>query len=110
AEQRGLSAVADPVEFASLEPENRVLAAEALRGQRLLFEARRGSIRTQRGVLGQRMRQHSEQIGGFTHQMRSNKEQQRLIAEELDGLRTLLPKGFVSTNRVRGMERTAAEL
>ncbi len=42
--------------------------------------------------------------------MRSNKEQQRLIGEELDGLRTLLPKGFVSINRVRGMERDAAAL
>ncbi|MDQ3140281.1 MAG: HlyD family efflux transporter periplasmic adaptor subunit [Pseudomonadota bacterium] len=56
------------------------------------------------------MAQHAEQIGGFTYQMRSNREQTRLIGEELDGLRALLPKGYVSINRVRGMERTAAEL
>lgn len=110
AEQRGLSGVAEPAEFASLAPENRELAADALRGQRLLFKARRSSLQTQRGVLSQRMRQHSEQINGYAHQMKSNKEQQRLIGEELDGLRTLLPKGFVSINRVRGMERSAAEL
>src|SRR3546814_20571306 len=42
--------------------------------------------------------------------MNSNKVQQQLIGEELDGLRTLLPKGFVSINRVRSMERAAAEL
>lgn len=110
AEQNGLRGVAEPVEFAGFAPEDRALAAEALRGQRLLFEARHNSLQTQRGVLGQRMRQHSEQINGYAYQMRSNKEQQRLIGEELDGLRTLLPKGYVSINRVRGMERTAAEL
>lgn len=110
AEQHGLPVVAEPAEFASLAPGDRALAAEALRGQRLLFDARRSSLQTQRGVLGQKMRQHSEQINGYTYQMRSNKEQQRLIGEELDGLRTLLPKGFVSINRVRGMERDAAAL
>ncbi len=110
AEQHGLASVAEPAEFAALAPGDRALAAEALRGQRLLFDARRNSIQTQRGVLGQKMRQHSEQINGYTYQMQSNKEQQRLIGEELDGLRTLLPKGFVSINRVRGMERDAAAL
>lgn len=110
AEQNRLSSVAEPAEFAAFAPEDRALAAEALRGQRLLFDARRNSLQTQRGVLGQRMRQHSEQINGYSYQMQSNKEQQRLIGEELDGLRQLLPKGFVSINRVRGMERTAAEL
>ncbi|MGL3820500.1 HlyD family type I secretion periplasmic adaptor subunit [Sphingopyxis sp. R3-92] len=110
AEQGGLSSVAAPSEFASLAPEDRALAAEALHGQRLLFDARRSSIRTERSVLSQRMRQHSEQINGYAHQMRSNLEQQRLIGEELNGMRSLLPKGFVSINRIRGMERTAAEL
>lgn len=110
AEQSGLPTVAQPAEFASFASQDRALAAEALRGQRLLFDARRSSLQTQRGVLGQRMRQHSEQINGYAHQMRSNKEQQRLIGEELDGMRTLVPKGFISINRVRGMERSAAEL
>ena len=110
AELGGLRSVAEPAEFASLAPENRELAAEALRGQRQLFEARRNSVHTQRNVLRQRMRQHSEQINGYSYQMNSNKVQQQLIGEELDGLRALLPKGFVSINRVRGMERSAAEL
>ncbi|WP_054589550.1 biotin/lipoyl-binding protein [Sphingopyxis macrogoltabida] len=75
AEQNGLPRVAEPAEFASFAPADRVLAAEALRGQRRLFEARRGSLQTERGVLGQRMRQHAEQINGYAHQMRSNQEQ-----------------------------------
>lgn len=110
AEQGGLTHVAAPHEFAALAPEDRKLAEDALRGQRMLFAARGSSIETQRSVLVQRIRQHDEQINGFSHQMDSNKEQQRLIADELEGLRALLPKGYVSINKVRGMERAEAAL
>ena len=110
AEQRGLAQVSAPVEFASLAPQDRQLASEALQGQRMLFAARRSSIATQRNVLQQRIRQHDQQINGIAHQMQSNIEQQRLIADELDGLRALLPKGYVSINKVRSMERADAAL
>ena len=110
AERDGAAHVTEPTEFTVLNPADRVLATDALKGQRLLFEARRSAIQTERAVLRQRIRQHSQQIGGYSHQMRSNVEQQRLIGEELDGLRALLPKGYVSINRVRSMERSAAEL
>lgn len=110
AERGGFSRIAAPPEFAALAPKDRPLAADALQGQRLLFEARRNSIHTERGVLSQRMRQHSEQINGFNHQMLSNRDQQRLIGDELQGLRGLVSKGFVSINRIRAIERNAAEL
>lgn len=110
AERGRLSHIVTPPEFASLSATDQPLAADAMKGQRLLFDARRSSIQTERGVLSQRMRQHSEQINGFSHQMRSNRDQQTLIGQELDGLRGLVSKGFVSINRIRAMERTAAEL
>jgi HlyD family type I secretion membrane fusion protein len=110
AERDGRSFIPEPREFAGLSAEDRLFANEALTGQRQLLTARRDALAAERGVLGQRMAQHGEQIGGYTHQMKSNREQTRLIGEELDGLRALLPKGYVSINRVRGMERAAAEL
>ena len=110
AERDGRSSIPEPREFAGLSSDDRLFANEALSGQRQLLGARRGALAAERSVLGQRMAQHAEQIGGFTYQMKSNREQTRLIGEELDGLRALLPKGYVSINRVRGMERTAAEL
>jgi HlyD family type I secretion membrane fusion protein len=110
AERDGLRTVAEPAEFAGLPAEDQALAEDALRGQRLLFEARRHAITTEQQVINQRIRQHSEQIGGHRHQLQSNREQQRLIGEELTGLRTLLPSGYVSVNRIRAMERSAAEL
>lgn len=110
AERGRLSHIVTPPEFASFPATDQALAADAMKGQRLLFEARRSSIQTERGVLSQRMRQHSEQINGFSHQMRSNRDQQALIGQELDGLRGLVSRGFVSINRIRAMERAAAEL
>ncbi len=110
AERANASILAPPPEFASLSGEDKVLADEAMLGQRQLFEARRGSLATERNILAQRIRQHAEQITGLEHQIRSNGEQQLLIAEELNGLRKLVPDGFVALNRVRQVERQAADL
>lgn len=110
AERDHSSVVVAPAEFANLAEQDRPLADDALRGQRLLFQARRAAITTEHQVLGQRIQQHSEQIGGHSHQIVSNREQQRLIGDELAGLRTLVDRGYVSLNRIRAMERTAAEL
>ncbi len=109
-EQNGGTFIPEPKEYAGLPAEDRLFASEALRGQRQLLNARRSVLSAERGVLSQRMAQHAEQIGGYRYQINSNSEQTRLIGEELNGLRALLPKGYVSMNRVRGMERAAAEL
>jgi HlyD family type I secretion membrane fusion protein len=110
AEQDGRVAMTPPPEFAALPPGDAALAEEALAGQQQLLTARRASIQTERAVLSQRIRQQSEQIGGLSHQMTSNREQQRLLSDELTGMRRLLPEGFVAVNRIRAMERSAAEL
>ena len=110
AEAGRASAVDEPVEYGQFIGSDKALAAQALHGQRMLFEARRSALGTERNVLGQRLRQHSEQVGGVRHQMRANKEQQRLIKEELAGLNELVGKGFVSKNRIREMERMASQL
>jgi HlyD family type I secretion membrane fusion protein len=110
AELSRAGAIAEPIEFKTLQPSDLALATDALRGQRLLFDARRSSAATERGVLGQRIRQQSEQIEAFNYQISSNREQQRLIGDELNGLKELEARGFVSKNRIRAMERGAAEL
>jgi HlyD family type I secretion membrane fusion protein len=102
--------VAEPTEFSSFSGEDLDLAKDALQGQRLLFEARRSSVGTQRSALGQKIGQHSQQINGLNHQITSNRKQQDLTRAELDGLSTLIDRGFVSINRVRAIERSAAQL
>lgn len=110
AERDRLRAIPTPVEFANLPPEDAELARESLRIQQLQFGARRTGRSTETGVLGQRVAQLNEQIAGYQGQIAANIEQQRLIQEELTGMRSLAEKGYAPLTRVRALERTAAQL
>ena len=110
AERDRLPSVRVPEEFSGLIIEDRSMAGEAMRLQRLQFDARRNSRSTETGVLGQRIGQYDQQIQGLQRQIASNIEQRRLIEEELKGLRALAAQGFAPQNRVRALERTAAAL
>jgi HlyD family secretion protein len=78
--------------------------------QRSEMLARSGSISAQQSVLGQRAQQLVQQQSGYSKQRQALIEQQRLIAEELAGLKTIAAKGFASMNRVRALERAQADL
>ncbi len=110
AERRHAGAFAPPPEFANLSPQDKALAVEALTLQRQQFDARRNALQAQRGVLGQRVSQLSEQVTGYQRQLDANAEQQRLIGEELDGMRKLAAQGYAPVNRVRALERNEAAL
>ncbi|MEY4555134.1 MAG: hypothetical protein RL093_253 [Pseudomonadota bacterium] len=110
AERDRLRSIPTPVEFANLPAEDLVLARESLRIQQLQFGARRTGRTTETGVLGQRVAQLNEQIAGYEGQIVANIEQQRLIQDELAGMRSLAEKGYAPLTRVRALERTAAQL
>lgn len=110
AERDRLGSIPTPPEFANLPAEDLVLARESLRIQQLQFGARRTGRSTETGVLGQRVAQLNEQISGYEGQIVANVEQQRLIQDELAGMRSLAEKGYAPLTRVRALERTAAQL
>ena len=110
AERSGQGSFRPPVEFASLAGEDRALADQALSLQRAQFQARNRSLNDQTSVLGQRSAQLGEQRTGYAAQREAIREQKRLIAEELVGLKELSAKGFVSATRIRAMERAQADL
>jgi HlyD family secretion protein len=110
AERDRLGSVPTPPEFATLPPEDQPLAAEALRLQRIQFEARSSGRSTERGVLQQRISQLEQQAEGLQRQITANIEQRRLIDEELEGMRSLAAQGYAPMTRVRALERQAAEL
>jgi HlyD family type I secretion membrane fusion protein len=110
AEREGQHDFTPPAEFATLSPEDRVIADQVMQLQRSEMHARSGAVSAQQSVLGQRASQLVEQQGGYTRQRASLIEQQRLIGEELDGLKSIAAKGFASMNRVRELERQEAEL
>jgi HlyD family type I secretion membrane fusion protein len=110
AERDHLASIATPAEYQTLDPEDAGLAAEAIHGQRLLHAARLDAMGSERNVIGQQIEQYHAQIAGNQHQIKANLEQQRLIKDELAGLVALQSRGFVSLNRIREMERNAAQL
>ena len=110
AERAGQRDFAPPVEFADLPAGDQALAAQAMALQRAQLEARLASKSAQQSVLGQRASQLVQQQGGYTQQRAALQEQQRLIGEELDGLKKIADKGFASINRVRALERAQADL
>ena len=110
AERDKLAVIPVPAEFGGLSPENRALADEAMRLQRLQYGARSAGRSTEVGVLRQRIGQLEERIQGYERQIESNIEQRRLIGEELEGLRALAAQGYAPQTRVRALERDAAGL
>src|SRR4051794_5353583 len=110
AERTGQRDFAPPAEFASLNADDRPIAAQVMALQRSEMRARSGAMSAQQSVLGERGQQLSQQQTGYSQQRVALVEQQRLIGEELDGLRKIADKGFASINRVRALERAQAEL
>jgi HlyD family secretion protein len=110
AERAGQRDFAAPPEFARLNPDDRALADQVMQLQRSEMHARSGAISAQQSVLGQRAQQLVQQQGGYVKQREALQEQQRLIAEELAGLKSIAEKGFASINRVRALERAQADL
>ena len=110
AERVGQRDFAQPPEFATLSPADREIANEVMQLQRSEMMARSSALSAQQSVLGQRAQQLVQQQGGFTQQRQALLEQQRLIGEELAGLKSIADKGFASINRVRALERAQADL
>jgi HlyD family secretion protein len=110
AERSGQRDFVPPPEFATLSPDDRPIADQVMQLQRSEMHARSGSVSAQQSVLGQRAGQLVQQQSGYTSQRNALIEQQRLIGEELDGLKKIAEKGFASMNRVRELERQEAEL
>jgi HlyD family secretion protein len=110
AEQRGLTSVPVPPALAALPPEDRAEADDAMRLQELQLRARRSLLATQQGVLGQQRAQVGEQSQGYRRELEAIDEQERIIGEQLEAMRPVAEKGFVSKNRIRDFERTRADL
>ena len=99
-----------PAEFATATGSRREAIPEAIRVQSAEFRARRASLVAQSQVLGQQSAQANQSASGYRSKMISSSEQERLIQEEIDALRPVADKGFVSQSRMRALERARADL
>lgn len=110
AERTGSGNFSPPAEFADIPASDRALAVQAMQLQRAQLQAKRGAMSAEQSVLGQRSRQLGEQRTGYFEQRGSLREQQRILQDEITGMKELEKKGFASTNRIRALERAQEEL
>ncbi|WP_246604813.1 HlyD family type I secretion periplasmic adaptor subunit [Aquisediminimonas sediminicola] len=110
AEQLGQRQITPPEEFLSLTGKDRAEADLAMKIQEVQLRTRSSLLVTQRGVYGQQRAQAGDQRHGYAAQLASVREQERLIVQELESLRPVAEKGFVSMSRVRALERARADL
>jgi HlyD family type I secretion membrane fusion protein len=110
AELQNRPEVSFPAELTQTAGPDRVEADVAMALQRREFATRNAALATEKDVLSQKERESSEQITGYERQVVASQQQQRLITEEVDGLKTLYDRGLVPATRVRSLERNAAEL
>lgn len=104
AERDGLSEIPEDSLAFRLAPDALDYSAN-LAGQRRLLAAREATKKTQVALLEERVVQQEKRIEGYRTQLRSLREQSRLIGEELDGVKRLNAEGFAPMTRVRELER-----
>jgi HlyD family type I secretion membrane fusion protein len=83
---------------------------ENLAGQAELFAAKENTRTTQIALLDERIVQQRERISGLRIQIKALGDQRALIADELDGVRTLHAEGYAPKTRLRELEREARRL
>lgn len=98
--------ISAPPEWASLPPEDRAVADVALERHRREVSARRAALRTQRSAAGA----VDARIAGYQEELIAIDRQDRLLEDELTGVRSLADRGLMPLTRVRALERAQAEL
>ncbi|HEX8533799.1 MAG TPA: HlyD family type I secretion periplasmic adaptor subunit [Allosphingosinicella sp.] len=109
-EQLGSTNMTWPAEFRSLEPRDLQEAQDAFRVNQAQLAARSSLLNVSQSVIRQQTAEVGARSTGLKSQLAAVREQERLISEELESLRALEVKGFVSKTRIRSLERAQAEL
>jgi HlyD family secretion protein len=102
----GAAEIEAPPEWAMLGEEDQVLAEATLERHRREAASRNSALRSQRSgssVLDAR-------IAGYQAEIVSINRQHSLLADELEGVRSLADRGLMPLTRVRALERAQAEL
>ena len=107
AELEDRSAISFPAELQASAQEAPRAAMQAEQRRFILNRAEQHSLAAQ---LGERVNQLRRQIDGYRVQIAALHDQKTLIGPELDAVRTLKARGYVTIRRVNEMERTAIEL
>lgn len=107
AEVEGRGSVAFPTELSRRNTEG---ALAAISAEQLRFRLNRAEQSSLVAQLGERINQLRRQIESYEVQISALRQQQGLILPELDSVRELRSRGYVTIRRLNEMERAAVEL
>lgn len=110
AEQADAATIAPPPEFMALEGADKQEAETALSRQATELRERRAVLNAERSALRERINQSGQRGRGYGDQAEATREQLRLIDEQIEAMKPLEKKGFVSKSRMRELERARAAL
>jgi HlyD family secretion protein len=108
AQRDGVVDMTLPAELEAKKADARIAAI--INGQQKLLVSTSESVKGKIDQLKQQVAQLNEQISGVEAQIKAKKEQSRLIAEELQGLKKLEAKGLVPKSRILNIEREQSRL
>ena len=108
AQRDGLDSISFPAELLARKAEP--VIGELIEGQTRLFISQKASLDGRIQKLEERILQLEKEISGVNAQLAAKESQQRLIQQELTGMRTLLADGLVQVTRVLALEREQARL
>ena len=107
AEVEGRVSILFPEELTKRDTEG---SLAAIRAEQLRFRLNRAEQASLAAQLGERINQLRRQIDSYEVQISALRQQQALILPELDSVRELRRKGYVTIRRLNEMERSAVEL
>jgi HlyD family secretion protein len=110
AEQAGAPIITRPAAFAGLNPDDQILADQAMALETRALQADYGADAARRDILRQHAAEANQQIDGYQRQLEANARQYALNEDELKGVESLAARGFAPLTRVRALERSAAGL
>jgi epimerase transport system membrane fusion protein len=106
AERDGLEQISFPAELSGVAQN----AQSEIASQTQIFVTRKASLEGSVEVLEQRIGQLQSRLGGLRALQQSKQDLADSFAEELRDVESLLVEGFADKNRVRELERNAAQL
>lgn len=108
AERDDKQSVAFPPELESAKKDPRVSSNISLQNQ--LFGARRSAMQIELAAIDENLAGLELQSHGSQESLVSQKQQEKFLKEQLDGMRDLAKDGYVSRNRLLDLERAYAQI
>jgi HlyD family secretion protein/epimerase transport system membrane fusion protein len=109
AERDGQETITFPEDLAQ-EAESDPMIEQILAGQRRIFVTRRSALTGQVDLNANRLAQSRHRLDGLQQRQISKEHEHVLLQEELDGLRSLFKKGYVTRKALNSTERSLSQV